>query len=217
MPKKRDSQATIQQILDVSQRLFSEKGYEKTSIQDILHDLNGLSKGAIYHHFASKEEILEAVITRMSEQSVQFLNKIRADSTMNGAQKLKAIFCGSIAQPIQDDLFQAAPRLYDDPFMLARMRDDSIHHVAPAYIAPLIREGVEDGSIVTGYPDELAELLLLAGNIWLNPLAIQADANKITRKAKLLQKMLRQCALDLIEDEAIERLAHLATLASKAA
>ena len=150
MPKKRDSQATIQQILDVSQRLFSEKGYEKTSIQDILHDLNGLSKGAIYHHFASKEEILEAVITRMSEQSVQFLNKIRADSTMNGAQKLKAIFCGSIAQPIQDDLFQAAPRLYDDPFMLARMRDDSIHHVAPAYIAPLIREGVEDGSIVTG-------------------------------------------------------------------
>ena len=33
MPKKRDSQATIQQILDVSQRLFSEKGYEKTSIQ----------------------------------------------------------------------------------------------------------------------------------------------------------------------------------------
>lgn len=101
--------------------------------------------------------------------------------------------------------------------MLARMRDDSIHHVAPAYIAPLIREGVEDGSIVTGYPDELAELLLLAGNIWLNPLAIQADANKITRKAKLLQKMLRQCGLDLIEDEAIERLAHLATLASKAA
>ena len=192
MPKKRDSQATIQQILDVSQRLFSEKGYEKTSIQDILHDLNGLSKGA------------EAVITRMREQSVQFLNKIRADSTMNGAQKLKAIFCGSIAQPIQDDLFQAAPRLYDDPFMLARMRDDSIHHVAPAYI-------------VTGYPDELAELLLLAGNIWLNPLAIQADANKITRKAKLLQKMLRQCGLDLIEDEAIERLAHLATLASKAA
>ncbi|MFR7442576.1 MAG: TetR/AcrR family transcriptional regulator [Sellimonas intestinalis] len=54
---------------DVASRLFLEKGYEHTSIQDIINNLGGLSKGAIYHHFKSKEEILIAVTDRMTAES----------------------------------------------------------------------------------------------------------------------------------------------------
>ena len=49
---------TERRILDSARRLFAEKGYEKTSVQDILNDL-GLSKGGLYHHFKSKEAILD--------------------------------------------------------------------------------------------------------------------------------------------------------------
>ena len=38
--------------------LFFEKGYDNTSIQDIIDGLGGLTKGAVYHHFKSKEDIL---------------------------------------------------------------------------------------------------------------------------------------------------------------
>ena len=54
---------TRRRILDAAQKLFSEKGFEHTSMQDIVNELGNLSKGAIYHHFPGKEAILERTAT----------------------------------------------------------------------------------------------------------------------------------------------------------
>ena len=68
MARNKHSEETVNLILDTAFSLFMEKGYEHTSIQDLLNNLGGLSKGAIYHHFKSKEEILdEEIIGRMQE------------------------------------------------------------------------------------------------------------------------------------------------------
>ena len=60
---------TERRILDSARRLFAEKGYEKTSIQDILNDL-GLSKGGLYHHFKSDDSIP----TAYPEEAAQLLS-----------------------------------------------------------------------------------------------------------------------------------------------
>ena len=65
MARNKYPEITVEKILDVSQRLFLEKGYDKTTIQDIVDELGGLSKGAIYHHFKSKEEIMDALGDKM--------------------------------------------------------------------------------------------------------------------------------------------------------
>jgi AcrR family transcriptional regulator len=65
MARNKYPEVTVERILDVSQRLFLEKGYENTTIQDIVDGLDGLTKGAVYHHFKSKEEIMDAVGDRM--------------------------------------------------------------------------------------------------------------------------------------------------------
>ena len=57
MARNKYPEQTITKILDVSEKLFLENGYDNTSIQNIIDALGGLSKGAIYHHFRSKEEI----------------------------------------------------------------------------------------------------------------------------------------------------------------
>ena len=59
MARNKYPEVTVERILDVSQRLFLEKGYDNTTIQDIVDQLGGLSKGAVYHHFKSKEERLK--------------------------------------------------------------------------------------------------------------------------------------------------------------
>ncbi|TFU13876.1 TetR/AcrR family transcriptional regulator [Thermus tengchongensis] len=51
---------TKDRILEEAARLFTQKGYEATSVQDLAEAL-GLSKAALYHHFRSKEEILYEV------------------------------------------------------------------------------------------------------------------------------------------------------------
>ena len=60
-----------QELLDTAEKLFCLKGYEATSVQDILDALH-LSKGGFYHHFASKEEVLRALCTRHAERSAAY-------------------------------------------------------------------------------------------------------------------------------------------------
>ena len=67
MARNKHPEQTRNFILETAFRLFIEKGYERTSIQDIIDQLGGLSKGAIYHHFKSKEDILTAVCERMTD------------------------------------------------------------------------------------------------------------------------------------------------------
>ena len=54
MARNKHPEETVNLILETATRLFMKKGYEHTSIQDIIDNLGGLSKGAIYHHFKSR-------------------------------------------------------------------------------------------------------------------------------------------------------------------
>jgi len=59
--------ATRGQLIEVATRLFAEHGYEGTSIEAVL-SAAGVSRGALYHHFAGKEALFEAVVSAVSEQ-----------------------------------------------------------------------------------------------------------------------------------------------------
>ena len=146
MARNRHPEETVNLILDVAFRLFMEKGYEHTSIQDIIDHLGGLSKGAIYHHFKSKEDILVAVSDRMTAESNQMLAVIRDRSDLSGREKLKTIFAESINRPVQNDIFTVAPDFHNNPKLLFSLLHDTIDHAAPAYILPIIKQGISDGS-----------------------------------------------------------------------
>ena len=90
MARNKHPEETVNLILSVAFRLFMEKGYEHTSIQDIIDNLGGLSKGAIYHHFKSKEDILEAVTNRMTEESNRLLAVIRDRTDLRNCRKIIA-------------------------------------------------------------------------------------------------------------------------------
>ena len=75
----------------MAHRLFLEKGYDNTTIQDIVDNLDGLSKGAVYHHFKSKEEIMDAVSDRMFSSNNPF-EKVRNRSDLMGFRSLERQF-----------------------------------------------------------------------------------------------------------------------------
>ena len=182
MARNKHPEETVGRILDVASRLFLEKGYEHTSIQDIINNLGGLSKGAIYHHFKSKEEILIAVTDRMTAESNHMLAQIRDASGLNGREKLRWIFKASINRPVQNDIFS---------------------------VAPIIREGIEDGSIQTEYPEQLAELIMLAANIWMNPMVFDSSPQESLGKFMVFRQMMSGLGVDIVDEEMIRRLAEL--------
>ena len=97
MARNKYPEQTIERILDVSTKLFFEKGYENTSVQDILDELGDLSKGAIYHHFKSKEDIFDAISRKIGEINIPFFTQVTQDSTLTGAEKLRKLVSLSIA------------------------------------------------------------------------------------------------------------------------
>ena len=90
MARNKYPEVTEERILDVSQRLFLEKGYENTTIQDIVNELGGLTKGAVYHHFKSKEEIMDAVGDRMFFENNPF-EAVKGRTDLNGLEKLREV------------------------------------------------------------------------------------------------------------------------------
>ena len=215
MARNKHPEETVRLILDVAYRLFMEKGYEHTSIQDIIDHLGGLSKGAIYHHFKSKEDILVAVSDKMTEESNKMLEDIRDRTDLNGKNKLKMIFKKSILRPVQDDIFTVAPNLKKSPRLLFSIFSETMNEAAPKYILPIIEQGVADGTIQTDYPAELAQLIILVANIWTNPMVFDDAPDVSYRKFMVYRQMMQGFGLDIVDDEMMSRIQELAVVYQK--
>ena len=206
MARNKHPEATVQRIVDTAMTLFLQKGYEHTSIQDIIDGLVGLSRGAIYHHFRSKEDILLAVMDRLAGDSNRLLAEIRDRTDLSGREKLETIFRASLARPEQEALFALAPRIGSSPQLLSAMLWDTVEDAAPHYLAPILRQGVADGSLAEEHPEELAELLLIAANVWMNPMVLRGDAAAACRRFRVFAQMLRGFGLDLLDEPMLARL-----------
>ena len=69
-----------------------------------------------------------------------------------------------------------------------------------------------DGSIQTECPEELAELIMLIANMWMNPLMFNCTAEKSRRKFLLFRQIMQGFGLDIVDDEMLERLLELSAL-----
>ena len=212
MARNKHPEETVNLILEAATRLFIEKGYEHTSIQDIINNLGGLSKGAIYHHFKSKEDILEAVTDRMNEESNKMLEGIRDRRDLTGKEKLKTLFKASVNRSDMDDLFTVAPDMSNNSKLLFSTFRDTVDNVAPKYILPIIEQGISDGSIQTDYPAELAELIILVANMWTNPMIFNNTIEEYYRKLMVFKQMMEGFGLDIVDDEMTDRMKDLASI-----
>lgn len=205
MARNKYPQETVDKILDAAQALFLTQGYEHTSIQDIIDRLGGLTKGAIYHHFKSKEEILSAVLDRMYAGKEGRIRQIMNDGGMTGREKLVRGIYDSLDDPNQEQMFQAAPDLMNNPHLLAELLRDSFYYVPPLLLQPMIEEGMADGTITTDQPRELAQVLGLLCNVWINPSICHGDGEELAQRLRFLNKLLSPFGLDVIGQDMIDQ------------
>ena len=159
MARNKYPEVTEERILDVAQRLFLEKGYENTTIQDIVNELGGLTKGAVYHHFKSKEEIMDAVSDRMFFENNPF-EAVKGRTDLNGLQKLREVVRLNQADTARTNMTAQSIPMNHNPRVLVGMIDANRRILTP-YFLELIEEGNRDGSIHTEYAKEVAELPVL--------------------------------------------------------
>ena len=98
MARNKHPEVTEERILDVAQQLFLEKGYENTTIQDIVDELGDLSKGAIYHHFKSKEAILEELTNRDNNMQDDFNESVMNRTDLTALEKFRVLWRHSMTK-----------------------------------------------------------------------------------------------------------------------
>ncbi len=201
MARNKYPEETVNLILDTAQKLFIEKGYEHTTVQDIIDNLGGLTKGAIYHHFKSKEDILNAVTERLFRENTLSAkwNKIAKDENMNGAEKLKAMLYEAIVDEQEQTFRSMGIHFQNMPQMLSDLVLRSVNDIAPQALKPVLEQGIKDGSIKAPFAKELSEVISLLANVWFNPLVFPMTDDDLNKKCQLILGMMSMLGVDVTD------------------
>lgn len=78
-------------ILDTAERLFAEHGWDAVGISDILKE-TGLSRGGFYHYFRAKSDLLDAIMTRMTEQAIAVAHAAAQRQASSDLARLNSFF-----------------------------------------------------------------------------------------------------------------------------
>ena len=151
------------QILDAAEQLFFERGYDRTSIQDILDALE-MSKGGFYHYFDAKESVLREISERRAVTRFEKLNTELYTSQHSPIDRLNLL----LALPnlfVGEDIHFTALMLKicyqdGDAAIRAHRRRILLDRLTP-YVDDVIAEGMADGSLHSRHPMMVGRLLLL--------------------------------------------------------
>lgn len=203
MPRNKYPQITVSRILDVSLNLFSEYGYGQVKMQDIVDALDGLTKGAVYHHFKNKEDIFDALLNRYY-QILEPMQKIQK-SNLSGLEKLKKVILQGLSDSINNkNIFSLSQELLKTPRFVLRQMEDSQTKVAPIF-QDMIEQGNADGSLTVPYPKQASEIFALLVNIWMNPAIYPTSEDEYLQKILQFQILLNAMGLAVIDDYVLEK------------
>lgn len=199
MSRNKYPEETVQKILDTAHDLFLKQGYEQTSMQSIVEAL-GLSKGAIYHHFKSKEELLIRVLERDYEQHQRTLEETLHEPGLTGLQKIRRLVYVSLTSPSQREQVRIALPVYQNPQIAVREIYQLIEYSTP-HLCRLIEEGNADGSLSVQYPYETAETLQLLFTLILHPQFISFTRGEWLRRVLFFRELCAKLGMPVIDDE----------------
>ncbi|MGZ6037322.1 MAG: TetR/AcrR family transcriptional regulator [Phenylobacterium sp.] len=166
MTERRAPAARRAELIDCAQGLFLTRGYERTTINDVI-SATGLSKGAFYHHFRAKEDLLEAIAQRFARESLGFIQGPQADARLDALNRLNQLLAvgrdwkrGHIAELKAMFTTLLKP---ENAVLYHRIVEAAFAVLAPA-VASIIAQGEAEGVFDAGDPRVAADTLLWLSN-----------------------------------------------------
>jgi AcrR family transcriptional regulator len=149
-------------FIDAAQRLMQTTGYEEMSIQDVLDELDA-SRGAFYHYFASKEDLLEAVVERMTDAATATLGPVVSDPDLSALEKFDGVFTGIARWKAErTELLMALTRVWlsdDNAIVREKFRRGLVLRLTPL-LSTIVRQGVAEGLFTASSPDHVSRVLV---------------------------------------------------------
>ena len=203
--KKEEYETKRNEILDVALKLLYSKSYDKMTIQDILDELK-ISKGAFYHYFDSKADVLDALVERMVVAQIEpMLLSIVQASDLTALEKLQRYFDTAVRWKTAEKtlMMELLKVWYSDENALARqkMLATMVEHVRPLFME-IINQGVREGAFNVLYPEYVSDVII---NL-VQPLG-DAFARMLLSEEAMHDHALQQAEMMVIAyNDALERI-----------
>lgn len=146
-----------QDLLNIAYRMFIEKGYENTSVDDIITEA-GIAKGTYYYYFESKEATLEAVIEMMIEKA-ENVAKAALMNPVSIPQKLASVVYAF--QPNKDEVVITDVLERKENIVMHDKIGKKIVEVAVPILSDIVREGIAQGIFACTNVEERVKMLLI--------------------------------------------------------
>lgn len=166
------------EILDAAQQLFTTKGVQVTSIEDILKQV-GIAKGTLYYHFPSKEAILRALIARTTQQIIDRAEQV-AQSPLPAVQKFLAALTAARVDEPDLELAEALHTPENAEFHTLSIVE-TVRQLTPI-LSGIVEEGIAEGVFDTEHPREVTEILLTSAGMLLDDGVFTKETAEIPRR-----------------------------------
>jgi len=176
-------------ILDATNRLLGDKGYEAMSMDDIATEV-GIAKGSLYKHFESKEALAGAVMVRLLEQTRAALAAIPSDRP--AIERLEALLRWTLSQRLSGSvphLPSTSPALQTS-LMSSREYMDSLMTLSDE-IGEMIQRARAEGAIRASLRDEFVLYTLYARTC--DPTLEFLKAGGAMSDAEIVEQMVSAC------------------------
>jgi AcrR family transcriptional regulator len=180
--KQQERQARRRRIQRAARTVFAERGYAKTSIEQIAREAS-LSVGAIYLYFRSKEDLYVSLLEETLELFDSELRQIRSAPDLNPSEQLRAAWAFLTQWARNDVESTRVLRLISQPNIRKQLSDEvaaTIHrgvNQVREHLASIVRDGVNAGLYQERNADQSVDLLwsLLLGVLQANDARINLD------------------------------------------
>ena len=165
----RKGDAKRQEMLNAAEKLFCSRGYDATSVQDILNVLHA-SKGGFYHHFSSKEDVLRTLISQRAERASAYAVEQLANCGKQVLDRFNTLL--HCFMPLRRDevpFVRMLMPLIERPEgrAMAMMYQDALRSEFQPMLAQIIHDGVDSGVLAPPVKDMESVLLHLANQCWM--------------------------------------------------
>jgi AcrR family transcriptional regulator len=172
-------------FVDVAQRLIQASGYEAFSIQEVIDEV-GASKGAFYHYFGAKTDLLEAVVERMADGVEAAWEPVMSRPDRTAVQRFEGILATTAQyKAARRDLALALLEAWlsdRNAILREKLRKMVARRLTPVLVR-ILRQGVEEGEFTTTDPEASARVvvaLILGSQDEASRLFVERQANTVT-------------------------------------
>ena len=169
----KDAEERKNEILDVAEQLFCRKGFDGTSTNDILKEI-GIARGTLYYHFKSKEEILDAIIERTTNQLTGVAAKIALDETIPVLERLTRTIISLNLDNEMGDILKEQVHRPQNALFHQKVQEQFLSKVQPL-IVKILQDGMDQDIWETKFPEEAVEMILIYSNVAFDDVRVYSE------------------------------------------